>query len=133
MRIYKLGDSMVKGRVLQFEDLEAYELIDASATVMKATHKRFGQYAKRIAEIIKQVCNPDKLNWQVWWTIATRCFTFIYSGHKEFVYVGLARLLAQEGGVDEGKAEDLVKTLAASMGRVVGEKAKASTPGEEVL
>jgi hypothetical protein len=124
---------MAKGELLQLRELEAYELIDASATLMKPIHRRYGQYAKRIAEIIKQVVGPDKLNWQVWWTIATRCFSFIYSGYDEFVYAGLARLLARAGGVDEDKAEELVKRLAASMGRVIGEKGKTAPASEGLL
>jgi hypothetical protein len=134
MCIYKLGDSMVKGRVLQLEDFEPYELIDASATVMKTTHKRFGQFAKRIAEIVKQVVNPPKMHWQAWWTIATRVFTFAYKGgHSEEVCVAIARELAKEAGLDEAKAEELAKTIRNSLGRIVGEKARTGVTEEAGL
>jgi hypothetical protein len=134
MCIYKLGDSMVKGRVLQLEDFEPYELIDASATVMKTTHKRFGQFAKRIAEIVKQVVNPPKMHWQAWWTIATRVFTFAYKGgHSEEVCVVIARELAKEAGLDEAKAEELAKTIRNSLGRIVGEKARTGVTEEAGL
>jgi len=134
MSIYFFGGSMVKGRVLQLEDFEPYELIDASATVMKTTHKRFGQFAKRIAEIVKQVVNPPKMHWQAWWTIATRVFTFAYKGgHSEEVCVTVARSLAREAGLDEDKAEELAKTIRNSLGRIVGEKARAGVAEEAGL
>jgi hypothetical protein len=134
MCIYFFGDSMVKGRVLQLEDFEPYELIDASATVMKTTHKRFGQFAKRIAEIVKQVVNPQKMHWQAWWTIATRVFTFAYKGgHSEEVCVTVARSLAREAGLDEDKAEELAKAIRNSLGRIVGEKARTGVSEEAGL
>jgi hypothetical protein len=134
MCIYFFGDNMVKARIVQLEDLEPYELVDASATVMKEPHKRFGQYAKRIAEIIKQVVNPPKMQWQPWWTIGTRVFTFAYKGgHSEDVCVAIARELAREAGVDEGKAEELAKAIKASLGRIVGEKARTGVSEEAGL
>ena len=125
---------MVKVTRIELSDLEAYETVDASATVMKVPHKRFGQFSKRLAELVKQIVNPQKMHWQAWWTIATRVFTLAYrGGHRESVLVALARELAEEAGLDTAKAEELAKAIKANLGRIVGEKARVGVAEEEIL
>ena len=118
---------MPNGDKITLEGLEPYELIDVAATRMKRLHKRYGGWARNLAELVKRVVNPPKGTWQAWWTIATRVFTFAYKGgHNEEVCVGVALLLAREMGLDEGKAEELARAIKMNVNRIVGVRARAT-------
>ncbi|MHA1590232.1 MAG: hypothetical protein ACTSVA_06485 [Candidatus Njordarchaeales archaeon] len=117
---------------LTLRGLSPYELVDASATRMKPLHKRYGTWMRRLAELVKRVVNPPKGQWQPWWTVATRVFTFAYKGgHSEEVCVAVARALAEEMNLDVGKAEELARQIKANISAIVGEKTKATV--EEVF
>ena len=110
---------------ITLEGLEPYELLDASATRMKNLHKRYGRWARRLAELVKRVVNPPKGMWQPWWTIATRVFTFAYKGgHNEDVCVAVATALAEEMGIDAGKAEELARAIKQNVSAIVGVKSR---------
>jgi len=112
---------------LYLKGLSTYELLDAAATRMKEPHKRYGGWMKRLAELVKRVVNPPKGMWQPWWTIATRVFTFAYKGgHSEEVCVAIATALAEEMGLDGGKAEELARAIKNNVSRIVGERTRAA-------
>ena len=118
---------------VSLEDIEAYELVDASATAMKEKHRVFGTWMKKLATIVKDVAKPEKGHWQPYWTIATRVFGLVYKGgHNEDVAVALANALASEFNVDVGKAEDLARYIARNIQAIVGVKGRA-TATEEVF
>jgi len=126
------GDVYMAVDELYLKGLSPYELLDASATRMKQLHKRYGTWAKRLAELVKRVVNPPKGQWQPWWTIATRVFTFAYKGgHTEEVCVAIARALAEEMNVDVGQAEELARAIKSNISAIVGEKTKATV--EEMI
>jgi hypothetical protein len=110
---------------ITLKGLQPYELLNASAIRMKEPHKRYGNFAKRLSIIIKRVINPPKGQWQAWWGIATRIFGFAYTGgHNEKVLTTLAQSLAEEYGVDQGKAVELAKYIKSNMSAIVGEAAR---------
>lgn len=100
------------------------EFIDAVGTKMKEPHKKFGNYAKRLATIVKRVVNPSKGMWQPWWTIGARVFGFAHKGHNIDVCKAVATSLADEMGVDPGKAEELAEAIYNNLAYILGEKSK---------
>ena len=124
-RLLNGGEYMAMDEI-HLRGLTDYELLDAAATRMKQRHKRYGGWIKRLAELVKRVVNPPKGMWQPWWTIATRVFTFAYKGgHSEEVCVGVARVLAEEMGLDVGQAEELARAIKNNVSRIVGERTRA--------
>lgn len=109
---------------IESEPVTYKEAVDYVATDMKEAHKPYGQYAKRLADLVHEVVRPAKGMWQPWWTIAARVFGLAYSGHNENVLKGCASLLAEEMGLDTEKAEELAEAINENMARITGEKAK---------
>jgi hypothetical protein len=111
---------------VSLEDIKPYELVDASATVMKEPHKEFGNWMKKLATIVKDIGKPEKGHWQPYWTIATRVFGLVYKGgHSEEVAVSVAVAIAGEFGIDAGKAEELARYISQNVQAIIGKKARA--------
>ena len=107
------------------------EAVDVVASAsMKQPHKKYGSYIKRLSAIIKQVVNPGKGEWQPWFTIGTRVFGLAYRGHNTETCTALARAIAEEMGVDVGKAEELAKVIVENKSYIVGEKARPGASEE---
>jgi hypothetical protein len=105
------------------EPKDPYEWIDVVASSkLKAPHKRFGEYTKRLSAIIKEVVGDQltKGGWQPWFTIATKVFGLVYRGHTLDVARAVATALASEMDVDAGTAERLAEAIYNRKQEIIG-------------
>lgn len=100
-------------------DIGEYEALDAIASLaLKKRNKVYGEWLKRLAEIVKRTVNPRKGEWQKWWTIATKTFELLYRGWSERSAINYVAPLAREMGVTG--YERLVREIARNMDYILG-------------
>jgi len=118
-------------RRIEVEPTDYKEAVDvvASAT-MKEAHKPFGEYAKKIANVLRAYFRIPKGHWQAYWTVATRCFTLAYGGHGEDVVVALGRALGRELGIGDAVGEQIARAVYRNMDYILGKKAELETATE---
>ena len=99
------------------------EAVDVTASAsMKRAHKVYGQYAKRIAEVLRANFRIGKGDWQKYWTIATRVCGIFYGGHSLEVGRALADSLGREMGVRD--AARIAEVIYANMDYILGKKSE---------
>jgi len=114
---------MPRKLVIEAPDITPYEAVDVTASLMlKEPHRRFGDWMKRVASIVKEVLGEDRVKgqWQPYWTIATRVFGLVYRGHSKEVCATLARALAEEMQVDPGLAERIAEKIYDNKQEIIG-------------
>lgn len=123
----------VPGRItrIEIEPADYREAVEAAMILAKEPHKRFGEYAARLADVVKITVQPTKGNWQAWWTVATRAFNFLYKGHTIDVAKAMASALAAEMGLRDDLVEDLVEAIHANLPYILGQKPRPTLPVSE--
>lgn len=110
-------------RRIEVEPESAYEAIDVTASAtLKQVHKRYGEYGKRIAALLKDNFDIPKGHWQAYWTIATRVFGLVYGGHSEDVVVALGRSLGEELGLGANVGERIARVIYRNADYILGGK-----------
>ena len=113
-------------------DIDRREAVDAIASLaLKSPHKRYGEWMKRLAEVVKEVVNPAKGDWQRWWTVATKAFELLYRGWSvEAAYNAVSQLARQMRISDVNKVRSLVEAINNRMEYILGVHAREEKSGQ---
>jgi len=104
-------------------DISEREAVDAIASLaLKRPNRVYGEWMKRLAEIVRREVNPRKGEWQKYWTIATKVFELLYRGWSEASAKNYVAPLAREMGIRN--YEKLVDAIAANMDYILGRHSK---------
>lgn len=104
------------------------EAVDAVASLaLKRPNKVYGQWMKRLAEIVREAVNPRKGEWQKWWTVATKTFELLYHGWSAQSARNYVAPLAREMGLTG--YERLVDAIAKNMDYILGRHSRPEQIG----
>ncbi len=104
------------------------EVTDATLSITRKHESRpFGEYARRLAEVLRTNVKIPKGHWQAYWTVATRVFSFVYGGHNEKTVIAVGRALGEELGIGAGEGEKIARAVYVNADYILGKKAKMET------
>jgi len=109
-------------------DFGEREAVDAIASLaLKKEHRRYGEWMRRLAEIVRREVNPPKGHWQAYWTVATKVFEILYHGWSEESARNYVAPLAREMRITN--YDKLVSAIARNMDYILGRHSRMESEG----
>jgi ABC-type Zn uptake system ZnuABC Zn-binding protein ZnuA len=109
-------------------DIGELEAVDAIASLaLKKRHKQYGEWMRRLAEIVKREVNPPKGDWQRYWTLATYAFQYLYRGWDSRQVANYVAPLARELRIRD--YQKLVDAISRNMDYILGKHSRYEETG----